>query len=120
MVFKQPRHRDPGGQTHPPEATRFDHSFIEWPLPPLDPTPEFRERCWRFVGPSNRILRCEIVGVATGWEVQASFEGGDDPLRTQLVGSTRDGRIVAVQWREAVEAMGSFLPLDLVDGRSLS
>ena len=30
------------------------------------------------------------------------------------------GRIVAVRWREAVEAMGSFLPLDLVDGRSLS
>jgi len=52
--------------------------------------------------------------------VQASFEGGDDPLRTQLVGSTRDCRIVAVQWRESVEAMGSFLPLDLVDGRSLS
>ena len=39
---------------------------------------------------------------------------------TQLVVSIGAGRIVAVRWREAVEAMGSFLPLDLVDGRSLS
>ena len=104
----------------PTEAARLDQSFIEWPPSLLDPTPEFREPCWRFVGPSNRILRCEIVAVATGWEVHASYEGDAEPIRTQLVVSIGAGRIVAVRWREAVEAMGSFLPLDLVDGRSLS
>ena len=70
--------------------------------------------------PLDRILRCEIVAVATGWEVQARYEGDADPIRTQLVVSIGAGRIVAVRWREAVEALGSFLPLGLVDGRSLS
>jgi hypothetical protein len=37
-------------------------------------------------------LRCEIVVVATGWKMQARYEGDDDPIRTQLVGSIRDRR----------------------------
>ena len=85
----------------------MDQSFTDWPPPPLDQTPAFRKLCWRFVGPSNRILRCEIVAVATGWEVHASYEGDADPIRTQLVVSIGAGRIVAVRWREAVEAMGA-------------
>ena len=102
----------------PPEAARFDQSLMAWPPPPLDPSPEFREPCWRFVGPSNRILRCEIVAVATEWEVQARYEGDADPIRTQLVVSIGAGRIVAVRWREAVEARASLVPLDAADGRS--
>ena len=32
----------------------------------------------------------------TGWKVRASYEGDDEPVRAQLVGSIRDDRIVEV------------------------
>jgi hypothetical protein len=88
----------PSWADSPPEATRLDQSFIEWPLPPLDPTAEFREPCWRFVGPSNRILRCEIVGVTTGWEVQTLYEGDaePDPHTARRLASRRSDRGGAV------------------------
>ena len=66
-----------------PSATMLDESLV-WPPEPLAPQKPFHERAWRLVGPSNRVLVCEIVGVTTGLEVHARYDGEADPVRTQL------------------------------------
>jgi hypothetical protein len=82
---------------------------LVWPPEPQKP---FYERAWRLVGPSNRVLVCEIVGVTTGLEVHARYDGEADPVRTQLTSGLPDARVLAAQWREAALALGSFLDLD--------
>ena len=40
-------------------------SLLEWPPPLLHPTPEFREPCWRFVGPSADRERISMTTTPT-------------------------------------------------------
>jgi len=93
-----------------PTAKAMDESFV-WP-PPLAPRKTFRERAWRLVGPSNRVLVCEIVRVATGLEVQVRYDCDPDAVRTQLTGNLADARTLAAHWRDAALGLGSFLELD--------
>ena len=37
------------------------------------PRVELREVCWRFVGPSQRVLVCGIYAVATGLEAHVGY-----------------------------------------------
>ena len=96
-----------------PSANMVDESLLVWPPEPLAPRKPFHERPWRLVGPSNRVLLCEIVGVTTGLEVHARYDGEADPMRTQLTSILPEARVLAAQWREAALGLGSFLELDL-------
>ena len=96
----------------PPDATVLEKSYV-WPLEPLAPRKPFHERAWRLVGPSNRVLLCEIVGVPTGLEVHARYDLEADPVRTQLTAGLADARLLAAKWREAALGLGNFLELDL-------
>jgi hypothetical protein len=96
-----------------PSATVFDQSYV-WPPEPLAPRKAFQELAWRLVGPSNRVLCCEIVGVPTGLEVHARYDLEADPVRTQLARGLADARTIAAQWREAALGTGGFLELDLM------
>jgi hypothetical protein len=95
-----------------PRATVLEHSFV-WPSESLARRKPFREQAWRLVGPSNRVLVCEIVGAPTGLEVHARYDLEADPVRTQPTGSLVEARVVAAQWSEAALGLGSFLELDL-------
>ena len=56
---------------------------MDWPPEPLAPPTPFREVCWRLVGPSARVLTCEIVAIETGLELRCDY-GGDDLIRSQF------------------------------------
>ena len=62
------------------------------------PRVELLEVCWRFVGPSQRVLECGVYTVATGLEVRAGYSA-DDIVRTQLTPDIDTARSIAAGWR---------------------
>ena len=63
--------------------------------------------CWRFVGPSQRVLECGVYRVATGLEVRAGYSA-EDIVRTQLMPDIGTARAFAAAWRQALIDTGRF------------
>jgi hypothetical protein len=88
----------------------WDHIYRPVAPRPAPPAPELVERCWRFVGPSQRVFECGVYRTAAGLEVRAGY-GELELIHSKMVASIDDGRELAAEWKQAVLDKGSFIEL---------
>ncbi len=81
------------------------------PRPRREPVLARLETCWQAKGPSDRVMTCAIYGVdGPGIEVRSGY-ADDDPLRAQRTADVARAREIALEWRAALLAQGSFIEL---------
>lgn len=80
--------------------------------PPRPPRLELLEPCWRFRGPTRRVVSCGIYTTDVGLEVRAGYSA-EDLLRSERAHDLGAARQVAETWRQAVIAKGGFEPLPI-------
>ena len=89
--------------------TTSDERFTR--RPPAEPRLELLETCWRFVGPSGRLLTCGIYRTDAGVEVRVGY-GEEELVYSRLAIEIGTARETAAELRQAVIAKGGFTELE--------